>query len=66
MIYEVIVVPRVRQDADDIMAWLWDRSPDGAVTWFSRCQSAINELAEIADHCHFVLRAKRPAARFAN
>lgn len=52
MSYEVIVVPRARQDAEDIMAWLWNRSPEGAAAWFSRYETAIKELAEIADHCH--------------
>ena len=41
MTYDVILLPQAERDVDEILAWLYERSSQGAATWYRRWLEAI-------------------------
>jgi plasmid stabilization system protein ParE len=53
MNYRVELTARAERDVDNILAWIADKSPQGAGTWLRRLSEVLNELATSADRCQF-------------
>ena len=51
MTYRAGLTYRAERDLDHILAWLAERSPDGAAAWHRRWQEVIDELCRTADRC---------------
>ena len=53
MKYRVTVSPAAQADADEIFAWLREKSPTGAAAWSNALQEAVDGLTESAlQHGH--------------
>src|SRR3954453_5927466 len=48
---EVLLTLQAEGDIDSILAWLGDRSPRGARSWFSALETALAWLGDNADRC---------------
>ena len=46
MSYRVTILDRARQDFDQIVAWIFERSPQGADRWIARFEETLARLEE--------------------
>ena len=51
MSFRVRLHPQAQEDLDVILAWLSQRSPEGARTWYSRWQDVLRQLRVSATEC---------------
>lgn len=51
MSFRVRLHPQAHQDLDVILDWLSRRSPEGAMTWYSRWEDVLRQLQADADEC---------------
>src|SRR5690349_5858249 len=51
MSFRVKLHPLAQEDLDVILDWLSKRSPEAAMTWYSRWEDVLQELGADADKC---------------
>jgi len=51
MTYQVIVLPTAERDLDQILTWLYRRSPQGAKTWLESWDETVLSLADNPERC---------------
>lgn len=49
MSYSVFLTPRATREVDEILDWISERSPRGAMTWAARWDEVIDELGQRPD-----------------
>ena len=52
MSYQVELTARAERDVDGILAWLAQRSSQGAMTWYERFNHVLEQLAANAEQCN--------------
>ncbi len=51
MKYTVLLLPHAERDVDTILAWLHERSPQGAAAWYRRWLEIMSVLEDSAGGC---------------
>lgn len=51
MKFSVQIIPQAEEELFQILSWIHQRSPEGAVTWRQSWLKAIDQLEQTADQC---------------